>query len=165
MKAKLIKYADYLKLLKSDCYFSIHCNHCHQKINDDCYYMNDLIYCESCYLIKICRSPTSKEEYDMRESDLVHFSLNLTSAMKKSYHKKSEDIFTIEQFNIRTINVSNTSLSSLNIQYLKKIIEYTSEVENELKKEKKKDITYKEIRYELRRRKTMNLVELRKTSL
>lgn len=101
----------------------------------------------------------------MRESDLVHYSLNLTSAMKKSYKKSSDDIFSIEQFNIRTINVSKTSLSSLNVQYLKKVIEYLAEIEKELKKVKKESITYKEIRYELQKRKTINLVQLRKTSL
>lgn len=165
MKAKLIKHKDYKALLKSDCYFPINCNHCQKNFTEDCYCIDDQMLCKSCYERKTCHSLTCKEESIMREADLVHYGLNLTSAMKKSYKKSSDDIFSIEQFNIRTINVSKTSLSSLNVQYLKKVIEYLAEIEKELKKGKKESITYKEIRYELQKRKTINLVQLRKTSL
>lgn len=100
----------------------------------------------------------------MQESDLVHYSLNLTTIMKKSYHKTSNDVFSIHDFDIRTIRVHGSSIATLNITYLKKVIEYLASVEHDLNK-RKNNITYYDIRYELRKRKTLNLNQLRKIRL
>lgn len=161
---KCIPYYQYKQLLKENI-FPVQCNTCFQIIKDDCYFMQkqNQVICKACYQKFACHSVTSME-VNMRESDLIHYSLNLTSAMKKSYKKSSEDEFSIDQFNIRTLNVSNTSLSTLNIHHIKKVIEYIAEIENELKRRNKK-ITYKDVRYELQKRKTINLVQLRNTKL
>lgn len=97
----------------------------------------------------------------MREEDKIHFGLNLTSAMKKSYFHKSEDIFEIDEIRIRTLNVQKNSIGTLNIHALKKVVEYVAEVQCELMKNKQRKVSYKEVRYELMTRKTYNLVRLR----
>lgn len=98
----------------------------------------------------------------MRESDLIHYSLNLTSAMKKSYCRVSEDIFRIQDLDISLLNITNSSLERINLYYLKLILRYIKDLQTELECFYQREITYKEIRFELRKRKTFEFKTMRK---
>ena len=95
-----------------------------------------------------------------RESDLVHYGLNLTSIMKKSYRKGCDDVFHIQEMDISSMYLYGTSLALTNLAYFQQIVSYVGKVEKEMEEVYKRDITYKEIRYELRRRKSDNLINL-----
>lgn len=95
------------------------------------------------------------------ESDLIHFGLNLTSIMKKSFYKKGEDIFKLEQLDLKLLNVYGSSIATLNILYFKEILLYIDTIQKQLEVQFNRDITYLEIRNELRKRKAGNILKLK----
>lgn len=91
------------------------------------------------------------------ETDLLHYGLNLTTSMKKSYQCKSEDVFRVQDLNLCVLNVKNTSLSTMNLMYFKSVVLYIENIQKELERKYCREITYKELREELRRRKNIHM--------
>lgn len=94
------------------------------------------------------------------EVDLLHFGLNLTSMMKKSYQCKSEDIFRVQDLNVGNLNMHNSSLSTMNLAYFKSLLVYVEKVQKELEIKYHREITYEEVRNELRNRKYRKLQDV-----
>lgn len=87
------------------------------------------------------------------ESDLIHYSLNLTSCMKRSYHKCSNDIFRMQDVDLLSLQIGNTSLQNINLNYFINIYLYTKKVQMEMERKYQREITYGEIRNRLRKEK------------
>lgn len=91
------------------------------------------------------------------EVDLIHYGLNLTSIMKKSFQRKNEDVFSIDDLKLTSLRLNNTSLENLNLLYFTKVLLYVEMIQLQLEQKYKRRITYAEVRNEFRFRKEMQM--------